>query len=92
MTYDQHRRSIRRELHMARVKDGASMDAGRYGDDARELDRRMVAAGFEVKVPTIWGMSQSAWNARQTHTIDAGATIATSDDPECQPEPWELLC
>ena len=34
--------AIRRELHLARVRDGKGMDAGRYADDARHAAQAQV--------------------------------------------------
>ncbi len=85
MSGDDHR-TVRAELHAARCRDKEQTEL-RLWNDARELDRRMVAAGFEVKNPTLWGMSPAAWNARHAAQAQAGGTITTSDGPDCQPEP-----
>lgn len=61
MTPDQLRRAIRMELHAVRCHD-VDQSPERYYNDARELDRRMAEAGYEVKHPTTWsaGHAQEA--------------------------------
>ena len=76
MTPDQMRRSIRKELHAARCRDG-DHSADRYFNDGRALDSRLTEAGA-FQHPSTWGMGSDAQKG-------AGkSTIAPSDDPECQ--------
>jgi hypothetical protein len=70
MIADQLRRAIRAELHTARCRD---KDHGelRLWQDARDLDSRMVAAGFEPKHATSWGTAPE-W-ARGAQSADLAA-------------------
>lgn len=93
MTADQLRRSIRRELHVARCRDGDHGEA-RLWEDARELDRRMTEAGHPPERPTTWGTSPTIIARRAAGKAAfrlLGGAGAGTDDPECQLEEWERV-
>lgn len=89
MTADQYRRSIRAELHTRRCQDGDHTEA-RLWHDARELDRRMVEAGYSRKHATSWGSAPPGLGGPQNAGLAAfrlrKSTIAPEEDTECHLE------
>ena len=51
--YWKYRKWIRQELHLQRVKDKDYSDE-RFISDAKQIDARLVGAGYVVPKPTVW--------------------------------------
>lgn len=53
LSFDQHRRKIRRELFFKRQQDNDHSEA-RLFYDAQKLDAQLISAGYELIYPTEW--------------------------------------